>query len=91
MAEVPWCMPACLGPEATLFSEWFVCEFAPMDRFTLLLPFHPGRTATAWPPVTVNRGQSIYSFSLNGPFHSLALGLCSYLASFICKRKRVAL
>lgn len=71
-----------IDPELSLFPKWFVCKLAHMDTVFLLLSRSWSRTATAWPPVTVNRGLvSVCSFSLNWPFHSPALDL-SALAWF---------
>lgn len=46
-----------------LFPEWFVCELAHVDHCILLPPLSWSRTATAWPPVTVNRGWSQFIVS----------------------------
>lgn len=46
-----------------LFPEWFVCELAHVDHCILLPPLSWSHTATAWPPVTVNRGWSQFIVS----------------------------
>lgn len=78
-----------LSPQS-LFPDWFVCELAHVDRCILLPPLpllvsHCHCMASchceSWPV-------SVCSFSLNWPFHSPALGLCSlaWLPSFARER-----